>query len=233
VQIPAGEFAMGDGSRAHSQRVAAFWMHAKEVTNGQFRKFLAANPQWTPDRIDRKFHDGDYLKHWREGYGGKASKDDAYPVVYVSWYAAKAYAEWAGARLPAETEWEHAARGGKQYPYGTATGELSHDLANYGGTGGRDRWDGTAPAGSFPPNPFGLHDMAGNVWEWCSSLHQEYPFSDRDGREDLKAPGARVVRGGSWFSSEFGLRAADRYSLLPERCDYYVGFRVVVSAAAR
>ena len=105
VWIPDGQFTMGDGNEAHNQTVQGFWMYTKEVTNGQYRKFLQANPEWKADQIDRKLHDGDYLKHWQEKTS-ECSSDDQYPVVYVSWYAAKAYAEWAGGSLPTEAEWE-------------------------------------------------------------------------------------------------------------------------------
>jgi len=226
VFVPGGTFKMGgdgeyDGKPIHDQRVDGFWMYAKEVTNDQYRKFLSANPQWTPERIDSKLHDGAYLNHWKEQSG--ASKDDSYPVAYVPWYAAKAYAEWAGGRLPTEAEWEYAARGGKQFEYGTATGELSPELVNYG-------LDGTKPVGSYRPNPFGLYDLAGNVWEWCSSLCKEYPYRANDGREDPNDTGARVLRGGSFSGSGIDLRAAYRLGTLPSVCASYVGFRVVVPA---
>ncbi|PIU88885.1 MAG: hypothetical protein COS65_29855 [Armatimonadetes bacterium CG06_land_8_20_14_3_00_66_21] len=245
VWIPGGEFQMGsdpaerdrlwaktgwdaywkkyaaDESPKHGVKVAGFWMYAKEVTNGQYRKFLAANPQWTPERIDSKLHDGDYLEHWKEQ--SRASKDESYPVANVPWYAAKAYAEWAGGRLPTEAEWEYAARGGKQFEYGTATGEISDQLANSGG-------GGTKPVGSYRPNPFGLYDLAGNVWEWCSSLYKEYPYRANDGREDPNGSGARVLRGGSFDGSGPALRAADRTLNNPSSCGFCNGFRVVVPA---
>jgi len=245
VWIPGGEFQMGsdpaerdrlwaktgwdaywkkyaaDESPKHGVKVAGFWMYAKEVTNGQYRKFLAANPQWTPERIDSKLHDGDYLEHWKEQ--SRASKDESYPVANVPWYAAKAYAEWAGGRLPTEAEWEYAARGGKQFEYGTATGEISDQLANPGG-------GGTKPVGSYRPNPFGLYDLAGNVWEWCSSLYKEYPYRANDGREDPNGSGARVLRGGSFGNSGALLRAAYRVSDIPSVCIFGNGFRVVVPA---
>ena len=212
----------GDEKPVHEQQVKGFWMYAKEVTNGQYRKFLAANPQWTPERMDSELRDGDYLKHWREQ--SQASKDDDYPVVYVPWYAARAYAEWAGGRLPTEAEWEYGARGGKQFEYGTATGELSPELANY-------QAQGAKPVGSYRPNPFGLYDVAGNVWEWCSSLYKNYPYRPDDGREDLEGAGARAVRGGSWSNRDSRLRAALRSIFyVPAGCGVDNGFRVASSA---
>ena len=221
VWIPGGEFMMGEGNAAHKQRVDGFWMYAKEVTNAQFHTFLQANPQWTRGRIDRKYHGGDYLKHWR-GDQPPGDKLD-HPVVYVPWYAAKAYAEWAGGRLPTEAEWEYAARGGKQFEYGTATGEISPELANYFSRG-------TKLVGSYRPNPFGLCDMAGNVWEWCSSLYKEYPYRSNDGRENPNDSGARVLRGGSCFLITVFLRAAYRNNHFPSNCHYIIGFRCVVPA---
>jgi len=231
VWIPPGQFKMGsengsdDEKPVHDQRVEGFWMYAKEVTNAQFQRFLKGNPQWQKERIDRKLHDGDYLKDWT--FNNCPEGKSEHPVVYVSWSAAKAYAEWAGGRLPTEAEWECAARGGKQFEHGTATGELTKELANYEGSG-------TKPVGSYRPNPFGLYDMAGNVWEWCSSLYKPYPYSAKDGREDAQDSGSRVVRGGSWCNDGTRQRAANRYGSSPVNCYYgLVGFRVVVSAGVR
>jgi len=100
------------------------------------------------------------------------------PVINVSWNDAKAFAKWLSRktgrtfRLPTEAEWEYACRsGGKKVKYATSTGRLSHDLANYDGTGGRDRWKYISPVGSFAPNSLGLYDMSGNVWEWCEDWY--------------------------------------------------------------
>jgi len=216
VFVPGGEFQMGSDSAErdrlweqtgfsgrlrdgiwsegpeHRVRVKGFWMYAMEVTRGQYWKFCRAERREMPSGI-------------------AGNDDDA--VVSVSWKDAQAYCKWAGVRLPTEAEWEYAARGGRQLEYATATGELSHDLANYNGTGGRDHWLYTSPVGSFPPNPFGLYDMCGNVSEWCSTHYRQYPYRSDDGREDPTSGTERVQRGHSWASSPLYLRCASRDKL--------------------
>jgi len=211
VLIPAGEFKMGSQKNVHTVYLNAFYMDKYEVTNARFKKFLEANPQWQKDRIDRKYADKKYyLADWNgvnypEGKAG-------HPVIYVSWYAAAAYAQWAGKRLPTEAQWEKAARGGltgKQFPWGD---ELRHDYANYSGIGGRDQWNGTSPVGSFPANGYELFDMAGNVCEWCADAYDSdyYKSSPKDNptgpgtailfvSDDFtNVKNSRVLRGGSW-----------------------------------
>ena len=152
--------AWGHEQPTHAVYVDAFFMDKYEVTNAQYKQFADANPQWGKDRIDSNFHNGDYLDHWNgnDYPQGKAN----HPVVFVSWYAAMAYAGWVEKRLPTEAEWEHAARGslvGKKYPWGDG---IDTDKANYGWSVGD-----TTSVGKYPANKYGLYDMAGNVWEWC------------------------------------------------------------------
>ncbi len=168
VLIPVGEFDMGsndpeadnDEQPVHTVYVDAFYMDKYEVTNLEYKKFVLANPRWQKDRIDRGFHDGYYLKHWN-GNNYPVGKSN-HPVTYVSWYAAMAYAGWVNKRLPTEAEWECAARGGlacKKYPWGAV---IDAGKANF-----NENVGDTTAVGKYPPNGYGLYDMAGNVWEWC------------------------------------------------------------------
>jgi formylglycine-generating enzyme required for sulfatase activity len=152
------------------------------------------------------------------------------PVVGVTWYEARAYCAWlaeaAGqpCRLPTETEWEAAVRGGKGriYPWGNRFAAARANTIE-------GRVLATTPVGVYPQGagPLGLWDGAGNVWEWTSSLHRSYPYRMDDGREAPAASGRRVLRGGSWVSSGRFVRCAYRVDDLPDFFDFFVGFRVV------
>ena len=243
VAIPAGEFQMGsnnpeaqdDEQPVHTVYVDAFFMDEHEVTNLEYQKFVLANPEWQREKIDSKFHDRNYLKLWRGKRGNDYPKDKAdHPVVYVSWYAAMAYAEWVGKRLPTEAEWEYAARGGlagKKYLWGDV---FDNGEANYGNIVGD-----TTAVGKYPPNGYGLYDTAGNVWEWCldeynkdfySMSPRENPLSGADSVDwatnnftDVKSN--RVLRGGSWNSSWLSVLAARRRWKKPSFTTDYFGFR--------
>jgi formylglycine-generating enzyme required for sulfatase activity len=221
-----------DEGPAHTVTVAPFWMDRHEVTNAQFQAFLDANPDWQPGRIPRPFHNGDYLKHWQGGSypDGKGQ----HPVVYVSWYAATAYARWAGKRLPTEAEWEWAARGGlveQPFPWGDAA--ATPDRANYR-AGNRGE---PVAVGSYPANGYGLYDMAGNVWEYCVDEWGPYragPQTNPVGGGALYEGDAfrsvktrRVIRGGSWGGEPVNLRVTYRDSHPPDGAGPHVGFRCV------
>ena len=241
VLIPAGDFEMGsnngfDNERpVHTVYVDAFYMDKYEVTNAEYKKFVDANPQWQKGRIEGRFHDGDYLRLWN-GNNYPVGKGD-HPVVSVSWYAAMAYARWAGKRLPTEAEWEKAARGGlagKRYPWGDT---IDATKANYGGNVG-----GTTPVGSYPANGYGLYDMSGNVWEWCLDAYDRSFYRNSPRRNPISGANniaevlseftnnnltndSRVVRGGSWNNSTRNVRVANRVRFNPTYSLYVSGFR--------
>lgn len=243
VFIPAGEFQMGsnvgnlDEKPAHPVYLDAFYMDKYEVTNAQYKKFVDANPEWQIDQIPRIYHDGYYLAHWN-GNDFPPEKEN-YPVVYVSWYAAMAYAQWAGKRLPTEAEWEKAARGGlidKIYPWGDSIDATKSNYYN-----GTDKeW---TLVGTYPTNGFGLSDMAGNVREWCLDVYDagfyinsphENPIAGTNSIDEIiknfiNLKSNRVLRGGSWLSSAQSSRIANRNWRTPTDTNPNEGFRCVKS----
>ena len=233
VRVPAGGFEMGcvesdpgclDMERPrHPVRFPVpFEMMATETTVAQYSRFVRDTGHRPPAP---------------PGF----EQTGRHPVVLVSWDDAAAFCAWAGARLPTEAEWEYAARAGRPglvYGWGDA---ISHDRANYGAdqccagaTGGADVWLNTAPVGSFPPNDFGLFDMAGNVWEWVDGWLDDYATSPPVDPPGAAAGYARIARGGSWLNFPAALRTSVRLPFAQSGQTSNVGFRCArgVGAAA-
>ena len=218
VLVPAGEFTMGslggdpDEQPVRQVYVGAFFMDKHQVAVSEYARFLETThhespPEWTlmnkPTSRNR-------------------------PVANVDWADAAAYCKWAGKRLPAEAEWEKAARGtdGRVYPWGNEPPTRFH--AN----SGKEVFSshGTlTPVGTFEAgkSPYGIYDMAGNVWEWVSDWYDQdyYKSGPLQNPPGPRKGDSKVVRGGSWGSGANGLRSADRETHLPSFRGFGTGFR--------
>jgi sulfatase modifying factor 1 len=222
----------------HTVTIDSFYLDKHEVTNAQFKKFIDRHPAWRRENIPARYHNGNYLKHWN---GDNFPKGQAeHPITNVSWYAAVAFCQAEGKRLPTEAEWEYAARGGlsdKQFPWGDEAADKTR--ANYLGSGLK----GAAPVGSYPANGYGLFDMAGNVWEFMADEWGAYPASAQvhpvaggnlftDNSFTL-ITSRRVIRGGSFGGSPVNLRVAYRDSHPPDGAREFVGFRCAKSVTSK
>ncbi len=231
VLVPAGEFIMGEGNGAGSEKpvrqvyLDAFWAYKKDVTVAQYRNYCLANKRRMP-----------YPPSW--GW------QDDHPMVMVSWEDALNYAIWASGGvglLPTEAQWEKAARGtdGRTYPWGnTWDAAKCNSLAS--------ALEKTSPVGSFPQgaSPYGLLDMAGNVDQWCfdwfdTNYYATGPTHNPTGPKVAPDPAnnsnlkpSRVRRGGSFASDMKWMYSAHRNGLLPNGTLGKVGFRVVIPLAA-
>lgn len=215
VSIPAGSFTMGsdsggpDSKPAHKVDVAAFSIDKFDATNADFKKFVDA----TNYKTDAE-KTGD--KPWSAFADGK----DNHPVVKVSWNDATAFCKWAGKRLPTEAEWEYAARGtdGRTYPWGNDWDPKKADVKESG-------LRGTTAVGSYPAgaSAFGVEDMAGDVWEWTSTVADHYPGNTTASK--LYGPNLYIVRGGGWFDVKEQVASYFRNSAVPTSANDDLGFR--------
>jgi formylglycine-generating enzyme required for sulfatase activity len=237
VLIPAGEFLMGSDPRAdkdafpeeqpqHRLYLPDYSIARTPVTNAQYAAFVEAHDQ-PPNR----------WKGWKPPEG-----KEEHSVVNVSWYDVLAYCAWLSKvtgksyRLPSEPEWEKGARGtdGRIYPWGNAR-DVQRCNSNESGV------LKTAAVGAYPAgaSPYGLLDMAGNVWEWTLSLWGKgrdesdfkYPYRPGDGRENLEADASvlRVLRGGAFADYQRYVRCAYRFRDSPNLEDFNIGFRVMLA----
>lgn len=221
VNIPAGTFTLGSpddetdrGSDETQHRVSlsAFKMSKYEVTFAQYDAFCNATGRSKPSD---------------EGWG-RGNR----PVINVNWEDATAFARWMHCRLPTEAEWEYACRAGSRTPFNTGY-NLTTSQANYDGNypyGDNPKGSyrqKTLPVGSFSSNAWGLYDMHGNVWEWCSDWYGAYPESSMSNPKGPESGLYRVIRGGSWDFYARRCRSAFRFNSYPGDRRNFIGFRLV------
>ncbi len=252
------EFA-DDEQPQHRVKISnPFYLGKFEVTRGQFAKFVSNDGYKTDAEKDGKggwgISSGTNFEqlprfNWRDA--GWSPYNDDHPVVNVSWNDAKAFCAWLSRkdgktyRLPSEAEWEYACRAGTTTRH--PAGDDKNSLVTIGNVADlsfkekfttftwpldvRDGWVFTAPVGRFKANAFGVHDMIGNVWEWCDDWYDEKAYSKRSGltTDPLVSSGAssRVDRGGSWLGNPRDARAALRNGYTPDLRLLDLGFRVL------
>ena len=239
--VPGGEFLMGstdadtkagdDEMPLRSVYLEAFWIDRTEVTNARYAQFLntqgghigiCGGHDCAETRVEDKYS---HILRQDGRYAVENGFED-HPATQVSWYGAQAYCRWAGARLPTEAEWEKAARGvdGRLFPWGNEAPDC--DKAQYGDCGGATVPVGARQAGA---SPYGVLDMAGNVWEWVADWYDPAGY-DSTLAENPQGPEAgirKVFRGGSWGYPPAFLRTGERARNRPAYAGPNVGFRCV------
>lgn len=239
VLIPAGDFIMGTDSEqanvdqkpAHKVHLDAFYIDKHEVANAQYEEFILAGGYkskklWTREGWD--FIQNNQIKTPLKYRQNKISTEPDHPVIGISWYEADAYAKWVGKRLPTEAEWEKTARGTdlRFYPWGN---HMDFSKLNYFPHVTRVLAVGSFPQGA---SPYGVMDMAGNVWEWTADWYSE-SYYDRTPKTNPKGPSNgeyRVLRGGAWDSIRRQLQCTYRYYEKENYQNYTIGFRCAKDA---
>jgi formylglycine-generating enzyme required for sulfatase activity len=254
VFIPGGTFQMGsqngksDEKPVHTVTLSSFYMSKYELTVAEFEQFVSATGYQTD--ADKKgwsliWNGQKHVKcdsvNWRCDVKGSRYPASEYnhPVIHVSWNDAVAYCQWKSKqtgknyRLPTEAEWEYAAGGGNPESHsrtlwaGTSDEGQLRQFANYDGQEDLDKYFYTAPVGSLKPNALGLHDMSGNVLEWCSDLFGSYTSDSQTNPTGATIGSSRVLRGGLWsYGSQF-CRVTVRGFYGSSSCNSLIGFRLV------
>jgi formylglycine-generating enzyme len=249
ARIPAGDFLMGaadaeaDERPVHRVYVGEFLIGRFPVSQEEYRRFIRTSGYPPPSvkglpliavGSESLFMDLAAPYVWKDA--DPPAGHLTHPVVLVRYEDAAAYCRWlsdeAGSvvRLPTEAEWEKAARGGvegQRYPWGM---DIDPSRCNFLGDRSDKPERGTSSIGTYPPNGYGLSDIAGNVWEWVSDWYGSDYYGQGDMRQPLGPDSGtmRIVRGGSWVNADGRmLRCAYRHKVPPDTYGYSIGFRIV------
>lgn len=230
IEVKGGTDTMGstfedDNNPPHQVTVGDFYISKCEITNHQFAFFLSKYKSYTVAEGPNKGEPLFYECNWGIENGRAVGGYELHPAIYITWYGAQAYCEWAGGRLPSEDEWEWAARGGlKGNRINFYSGSMQLDSVGWyeGNSHGK-----THQTETLKPNELGLYDMSGNVWEWCSvhfymdannQKHSSYVDSSKH---------FAAVRGGTWFNHQSLCRTTCRYYIFADSKHFNNGFRLV------
>lgn len=255
VQIPAGTFTMGSPATEldffadetqHQVTLGAFRMSKYEITNAQYAAFLNAKSIDSTGRYAAGAYSAqtliwpsrsrsDWGLHYTNGQWVPVVSYENHPVINVTWYGATEFATYAGASLPTEAQWEYACRATTTTPFNTGScitnmhanynwayqyGSCTNTITTYPGT--------TKSVGTYTANNYGLYDMHGNIWEWCSDWYGTYPTTTQRNPTGASVGMARVFRGGSWNGEARFCRSAYRANYYPDSYTNFIGFRIAL-----
>jgi formylglycine-generating enzyme required for sulfatase activity len=204
--------------------VEAFCLDIDPVTNGDFLEFIRANPRWQRSHVKRIFADESYLKNWADDLNPGTNAPANVPVTFVSWFAAKAYAQWKGKRLPTTAEWEYAAAASPTRPDGENDTEFKRHVLQWYSTPASK----PSPVGTGHANFWGLRDLHGLVWEWVADFNTAMVTGDARGDTGLERD--LFCGSGSQGVKDVGnypafMRYGFRSSLRADYCVHNLGFR--------
>jgi serine/threonine protein kinase/formylglycine-generating enzyme required for sulfatase activity len=244
VQVPAGTFTMGTDDDpqawprekpAHDVYLDEYWMDQTEVTVGMFNLFVQQTGSSTNAEQNGYgyIYDGKWVEvpgaNWQDPFGAGEEANPMLPATQVSWFDAQSYCNWAGRRLPTEAEWEKAARGTdtRRYPWGNENPNAN--LLKFEST------DGATGVGSYPmgASPYGIFDLAGNVYEWVSDWYQEdyFKVSPNTNPQGPASGQYRVMKGGGWNSNAKQVRITGKDVGEPQSYNSLLGFRCTADGA--
>lgn len=255
ANIPSGTFTMGSSAGEINRKsdetpypveLSAFRMSKYEITNTQYAAFLndksigsnglyAAGDYPTEPLIYASTGVYDWGLHYNTNKWEPVVGYENYPVIYVTWYGATEFATYKGGILPTEAQWEYACRAGNLSPFNTGD-YLTNLDANYdwaypynGGINSASIRPGkTQSVGTYSANAWGLYDMHGNVWEWCSDRYDVYPTTSQINPTGADSGLSRIHRGGGWYHGAHDCRSANRGKNHPDFSYFNLGFRIVL-----